>query len=93
MTNEEKREQEHHRNKVRTIIEIVREYDGDDDKELSEMVSAIIGKPIQQELYEDTMGASPNVLDPCGPFADVEDLKWYMNEYPDCFDHPNFWDW
>ena len=57
---------------------------------MREFVSMAMNQPMPRDLNEDTMGVSMDVIDPCGPFGSIEDIKWFMGEYPDCFDDPNF---
>ena len=87
----------HRKQQAERIIEVVQNnQDSDDEYEVLEAVTRIIEEPIpldERQLNEDKMGVSPDVLDPCGSFASIEDLRWFMGEYPDCFDMPGFWDY
>ena len=91
MTNEqyEKRWREHQRNLAEQIVQCVRE--GGDEEEVARIMDTPM--PItEHEMHEDSMGVSPDVYDPCGVFGSIEDLRWFMREYPDCFDDPRFMD-
>ena len=84
----------HQQDQAERIIEVVRNSDeADDECETLEAVQRIIDEPLpldERHMHEDSIGVSPDVTDPCGAFGSIEDLRWYMREYPDCFDDPNF---
>lgn len=87
----DERERIHRQDKVDRIIQCVQECD--DPDEMRDQVSRIVDEPIPPDettMNEDTMGVSMDVIDPCGPFGSIEDLQWYMGEYPECFDDPYF---
>ena len=92
MTDKEIRK--HKRNLAEQIIEVVQNADGADEGEVLEAVERIMDTPLYDErhMHEDSMGVSPDVIDPCGVFGSIEDLRWFMSEYPDCFDMPGFFD-
>lgn len=88
---------DHRKRQAERIVEVVQNIqDSDDEYELLESVTRIIEEPIpldERHLNEDTMGVSADVLDPCGAFGSIEDLRCFMGEYPECFDMPGFWDY